>query len=226
MDIKKYLLDEAEKDYKKFTASLIPNINNVMGVRLPVLRKIAKDIYENENWHKFLQCDNCEFMEEVMLQGMVIGLIKKEPLEILNYVREFVPKINNWSVCDSFCCSLKFTKNNKKLVWDFIQPYFDSEKEYDIRFGFVMLLSYFIDDEHIDSVLKIADKFKDKRYYAQMGVAWAISVCYVKFPEKTFEYLKHSNLDKQTYNKSIQKIRESYRIDKNEKEKLKKFIRI
>lgn len=225
MDIKARLLQEAEMDYKKFSASLIPNIDNVLGVRLPILRKIAKDIYEDDDWHDFLQCDNCEFMEEVMLQGMVIGLVKKEPEEILSYVKIFVPKINNWAVCDSFCMGLKFTKKNKKLVWDFIQPYFKSENEYDIRFGFVMLLSHFVEEEYIDKILALVDKFKDERYYAKMAVTWAVSVCFVKFPDKTFTYLKHSNLDKQTHNKSIQKIRESYRVSKTAKEKLKKLIK-
>lgn len=223
--IKARLLKEAEKDYKKFSAALIPNIDNVLGVRLPILRKIAKEIYENENWHEFLQCDDCEFMEEVMLQGMVIGLIKDKPENILEHVKNFVPKINNWSVCDSFCNGLKFAKKNKKLVWDIIQPYFNSDKEYDIRFSFVMLLSHFIDEEYIDRILELTNQFNDERYYARMGVAWAVSVCFVKFPEKTFTYLKHSNLDKQTHNKCIQKIRESYRVDKSAKEKLKKYLK-
>lgn len=225
MNIKARILKEAEKDYKKFSAALIPNIDNVLGVRLPTLRKIAKEIYDGEDWQNFLQCNDCEFMEEVMLQGMVIGLIKDKPEKILEYVKNFVPKINNWSVCDSFCNGLKFTKKNKKLVWDFIQPYFKSAEEYDIRFGFVMLLSHFIEEDYIDRILEITDQFKDDRYYAKMGAAWAVSVCFVKFPEKTFTYLKNSNLDKQTYNKCIQKIRESYRVDNSTKEELKKYIK-
>lgn len=225
MDIKTRLLEEAEKDYKKFSASLIPNINNVLGVRLPILRKIAKEIYENTDWHEFLHCKNCEYMEETMLQGMVIGLIKKEPADILNYVRNFVPKIDNWAVCDSFCTGLKFVKNHKDLVWQFIQPYFNSSEEYEIRFAFVMLLAHFIDEEYIDKILELADNFQDERYYARMAVAWAISVCFVKFPEKTASYLEHSNLDNWTFNKSIQKIRESYRVDKEIKEQIRSFLR-
>ena len=144
MDIKQRLISESEKEFQKFSASLIPNINNVLGVRLPKLRKIAKEIYKNGEWETFVNIDNLEYMEEVMLQGMVIGLIKKNPEDILNYVKNFVPKIDNWAVCDTFCSSLKFVSGNKKLVWNFIQPYFKSKKEYDIRFGYVMLLSYYI----------------------------------------------------------------------------------
>lgn len=219
MNIKERILSEAEKDYKKFSSSLIPNIDNVLGVRLPILRKIAKEIYTSGKWEEFLNCDNCEFMEETMLQGMVIGLVKPE--DILKYTAKFVPKINNWAVCDSFCTGLKFTKKNKKLVWDFIQPYFKSSQEFEIRFAFVMLLDYFIEEEYIDRVLDLIDEFKDERYYSRMAVAWALSVCFVKFPEKTFKYLKKFKLDNWTFNKSLQKIRESYRVSKEMKEMLK-----
>lgn len=221
MNIKERILSEAEKDYKKFSSSLIPNIDNVLGVRLPILRKIAKEIYTSGKWEEFLNCDNCEFMEETMLQGMVIGLVKPE--DILKYIAKFVPKINNWAVCDSFCTGLKFTKKNKKLVWDFIQPYFKSSQEFEIRFAFVMLLDYFIEEEYIDRVLDLIDEFKDERYYSRMAVAWALSVCFVKFPEKTFEYLKKSKLDSWTFNKSLQKIRESYRVSKEMKELLLQY---
>lgn len=221
MDIKLQILEKAENDYKEFFSSLIPNINNVLGVRLPVLRKIAKEIYKSGKWEDFIKQTDCQYMEEIMLQGMVIGLVRKSPEEILELVKDFVPKINNWAVCDTFCVGLKFTNKNKELVWDFIQPYFKSKEEYDIRFGYVMLLSYFIDNDYIDRVLDLIDNFRDERYYSRMAVAWALSICYVKQPEKTLEYLKTSKLDNWTFNKSIQKICESLRVDKSTKNMLK-----
>lgn len=221
MDIKAKLLEKAETDYKNFSASLIPNIDNVIGVRLPDLRKIAKEIYKNEDWKDFVNQPKCTFMEEVMLQGMVIGIIRTKPEKILEYVKNFVPKIDNWAVCDSFCNSLKFTNQNKELVWEFIQPYFKSDKEYDLRFGYVMLLSHFIEEKYIDKILDLIDNFKDERYYSKMSVAWALSICYIKFPQKTHEYLKKSHLDNWTFNKSIQKICESYRVEKDVKTMLK-----
>ena len=221
MDIKLQILEKAENDYKEFFSSLIPNINNVLGVRLPVLRKIAKEIYKSGKWEDFIKQTDCQYMEEIMLQGMVIGLVRKSPEEILELVKDFVPKINNWAVCDTFCVGLKFTNKNKELVWDFIQPYFKSKEEYDIRFGYVMLLSYFIDNDYIDRVLDLIDNFRDERYYSRMAVAWALSICFVKQPEKTLEYLKTSKLDNWTFNKSIQKICESLRVDKSTKNMLK-----
>lgn len=220
-EIKKKLIQKSEDNYKKFSKALIPNINNILGVRLPDLRKIAKEIYRSGSWKEFLSYNNPEFMEEIMLQGMVIGLIEDD--NFLDYVRDFIPKIDNWSVCDSFCISLKQTKTHKKQVWKFLQPYFNSSKEYHIRFAYVMLLTYFTDD--LKNALNIIDSFENKKYYAQMGCAWALSIFFIKYPDKTFEYLKHSKLDNFTFNKSIQKIRESIRTDKEMKACLKMLVR-
>ena len=220
-EIKNRLLKESENDYKKFCSSLIPNIDNILGIRLPILRKIAREIYKSGSWQDVLSRNKTEFMEETMLQGMVIGLIKDD--NFLDYVKDFIPKIDNWSVCDSFCVSLKQTKAHPKQVWEFIQPYFKSGKEYEKRFAYVMLLTYFTDDVKI--ALTLIDSFKDERYYAQMGCAWALSVIFVKHPKETLEYLKHSKLDNFTFNKSIQKIRESFRVDRETKNYLKTLLR-
>lgn len=221
MNIKQRLQDEAEEDYRKFSQALIPNIKNILGVRIPILRKIAKEIYKSENWQEFLKKNDFEYFEEIMLQAIIIGYIKETPENILKLVKDFVPKINNWSVCDCFCSGLKFTQQNKELVWKFIQPYFKSENEYDIRFAYVMLLEYFLDEKYFDASLQLIDNFSDTRYYAQMACAWALSMCYINFPEKTLNYLKKSNLDNWTFNKSIQKICESLRVDKETKSMLK-----
>ena len=115
MNIKQRILLEAEKDYKKFTAALIPNIDNVLGVRLPILRKLAKEIYTNENWEEFLQCKNCEFMEEIMLQGMIIGLIKQEPSKILDYIKNSSLKLIIGLFVTVFAVDLNLQKIIKNL---------------------------------------------------------------------------------------------------------------
>ena len=51
----------------------------------------------------------------------------------------------------------------------------------------------------------------------RMAVAWAISVCFVKFPDETMRYLRESRLDADTYNKALRKIVESDRVDGNAK---------
>lgn len=220
--IKKMLLEQAEENYREFSSGIIPDVHNILGVRLPALRKIAKEIYKNGNWQEFVNSAESEFMEETMLRGILIGLIKDKPEKILEYVKNFVPQITNWAVCDTFCNSLKFTKNNKELVWEFLKPYLKSKRDYDIRFGVVMLLSFFIEEDYLDEILNLLENIRHEGYYVKMGVAWAVSICYIKFPEKTLKFLKNCKLDDWTFNKSIQKIIESYRVDKPTKETLKK----
>ncbi|MED0705314.1 DNA alkylation repair protein [Aneurinibacillus aneurinilyticus] len=213
-----------DTDYQKFSAALIPTINNVLGVRLPELRKIAKKIVKGD-WRTYLETAKDEYFEEIMLQGMVIGYVKTDIEELLSYVALFVPKIDNWSVCDSFCTGLKFTKENKERVWEFLQPYLSSKKEYEIRFGVVMLLDFYIETEYIERVLNLLDRVKHEGFYAKIAVAWAVSICYVKLPDSTMEYLRNNTLDDFTYNKALQKITESKRVDKETKNLIRSMKR-
>lgn len=222
--IRKQIFELIDTDYQKFSAALIPTINNVLGVRLPELRKIAKKIAKGD-WRTYLKTAKDEYFEEIMLQGMVIGYIKTDIEERLFYVASFVPKIDNWSVCDSFCTGLKSTKENKERVWAFLQPYLSSKNEYEIRFGVVMLLNYYIKTEYIERVLKLMDRVKHEEFYAKMAVAWAVSICYVKLPVPTMEYLRNNTLDDFTYNKALQKITESNRVDKETKSLIRSMKR-
>lgn len=218
--IKEQLVELADADYQKFSAALLPTIDNVIGVRLPMLRKLAKTIAKGD-WRVYLEHAESDYFEEIMLQGMVLGYVKTDLEEILRYTADFIPKIDNWSVCDSFCVGLKFTLKNKERVWDFIMPYLLSEKEYEIRFAVVMMLNYFIEEEYIGRILQLLDKISHEGYYVKMAVSWAISMCYVKLPETTMSYLRNNNLDDFTYNKALQKITESYRVDPETKKMIR-----
>ena len=223
--IREDLLGLADNKYKEFHGSLCPNTNNIMGVRVPILRSYAKELVK-QDWKEYLRTAKNDYYEEIMLQGMVIGLAKMSIEEALQYVEKFVPKIDNWAVCDVFCAGLKITNKNLKEMWNFIQQYFSSTKEFEVRFGIVMLLDYYIKEEYINEVLEIFHKVQHDGYYVKMAVAWAISVAFIKFPEKTMELLKNNNLDNFTYNKAIQKCIESYRVSANQKELLRKMKKL
>ncbi len=214
MEIRKRLEQEAEEKYRVFSSALIPNIDNVLGVRIPKLNKLVKELYKTD-WKPFLN-QPCIYMEETMLQGMLIA--KTGDFEL---VKQFVPKINNWSVCDKFCNSLKCVKDNKQQVWKFIQPYLKSNDEFLNRFALVILLEYFIERNYLKNIFDILNEFNSEKYYAQMAAAWLVSMCFVEFPKETTEFLKTTKLDDWTYNKSIQKIIESLKVDKSTKQKLK-----
>lgn len=222
-DIKQQLIELSEPDYQKFSSRLIPVVDNVLGVRLPLLRKLAREIVTSD-WRSYLVESDETYFEEVMLKGMVIGYLKNQSIEErLNQIQFFISKINNWSVCDSFCSGLKFTKQHREEIWRFIQPYFHSTQEYEVRFAVVMALNYYLDEAYIDTVLEKIDQVKHQGYYVQMAVAWAISICFIKQEEKTLAYLEKHSLDDFTYQKALQKIIESNQVNIKTKERIKKM---
>ncbi len=209
--IHEQLLALSEPEFQKFST------NNILGVRLPALRKLAKKIAKGD-WRAYLASEEDRSFEEIMLQGMVIGYVRADLPELLERIAAFVPKIDNWSVCDSFCSGLKIARKEPEAIWDFLQPYLHTEREFEARFGVVMLLFYFIEDLHIRRVLALLDQIPSKEYYARMAVAWAISICFVRFPALTMEYLKTENsLDDFTYHKALQKITESNCVNRETK---------
>lgn len=221
-DIRKKLFEMQDLKYKEFDSSLCPNVEKIIGVRIPQLRAMAKEIASNE-YKEFLENAQDEYYEELVLQGLVIGYAKISIEETFDYLQKFVPKINSWAVCDTTCSNLKITKKHMQEMWDFLEQYINSDKEYEIRFALVMYLNYFLTDEYIDEILQKIDKIENKEYYVQMATAWLVSTAYVEQREKTETFLQQNNLDKFTQNKSIQKIRESYRVSKEDKEKLRKY---
>ena len=252
MNIEKDLFELQDKEYRQFQIKLCPGVNNIIGVRIPELRKYAKKISKTVN----VADVPTKYYEEIMVKGMLIGLEKD-----LNFdqIENFIPLINNWAVCDTFCNGLKKIKNNKEQMWNFIQKYLKSKKEFEVRFAVDIILQYYIDANYIDKVLKILSKIKHEGYYAQMAVAWAYSICFVKFYDKTKKFFEEKliekkniklqtessesthtsdlnevgktqnislKIDKFTYNKSIQKAIESYRLTKEQKTELRKMKKL
>lgn len=221
-ELNELLQENVDEKYREFHSSLCPGTENIIGVRVPVLRKIAKDISKGD-WRKVISEIDNKYYEETMIEGLIIGYAKMPVEEKFEYIRNFVPKIDNWAVCDIVCSSLKIKE--KDVLWKFINTYLESEKEFELRFVVVMYLDYFLTDKYIEQVLKNVDKIKSDKYYVQMAIAWLVSVAYVKQREVTEKYLLNNNLDTFTYNKALQKITESNRVEKEDKEKIKSLKR-
>lgn len=213
----------SDEEYRQFSASLIPTGTELRyGVRIPKIRAIAKGICKDDPIG-FLKVCKDDSYEEITLQAVVIPSMKAPIDEKIYYLERFIPKIDNWSVCDTLCTTFKPKDNEKKALFDFAKSYLFLDEEYSVRFGVVTLLASFIDEEHIDEILTLLPKIKHDAYYVKMAIAWNISVCFVKFRNKTLELLKKQEFDEFTQNKSIQKIRESYRVEKADKDMLLKY---
>lgn len=238
---------DAQQKYKKFSQGLIPtNRNTILGIRLPQLRKIAADIAK-KSWREFLQMYGVTdikwlYFEEIMLQGMVINAAKMELGERLELVARFVPKIDNWSVCDTFCCGTKWVVKNRDVVWEFLQPYLISGKEFEVRFAVIMLLVNFLDKEYIGKVLNALDRIRQVKdnggnsaqgvgnacvpdnYYIEMAVAWCLATAAAKCRDEFFKYIGETKLNKSVLKKTAQKMRDSYRISGDDKKLITEIV--
>ena len=217
------LADEKARFYVLRTTPTLQS-EQVIGVKVPDLRKIAKDIVKSD-WQCFLQQAKDDTLEERMLCGFVTATAKMPDAKRFEHIRNFLPMIDNWMVCDTFCNTLKPTKQNERDYWDFILPYFHDSREYYVRFAVVMLLSHFARDEYADRAFEILDSLDNDSYYVKMASAWAISVYFVHCPEKTMHFLNDNRLDDFTFNKALQKITESYRVNDETKSIIRKMKR-
>ena len=224
-EILEKLNELSDEKYKKFHTGLCPNSSEIIGVRVPDLRKLAKEIVQTTDVEKYLNNALDNTYEERLLQGMVLGLWKTDIDTFTKYLQKFIPKINSWAVCDVSVAGFKITKKNMEYMWKFNQNYLKSNKEFELRFAIVMMLDFYITEEYIDEVLVILNNIKNDQYYVKMAIAWTLQVAFVKFPEKTMKFLEENNIDVWTYNKALQKITESYRVDKETKEIIRKMKR-
>lgn len=199
----------AEPKYRDFVAKLIPGATPPLGVRLPALRKMAKELAHAGTWK--LRTTATAAMEELMLRGMLIGYAQGVPLpERLAELKAFVPLICNWSVCDSCCATFTFVRQEREAVWTWLRPYLHSNDEFSARFGVVMLLMHYKQDAAWAARTAAAlPNVPAQAYYAEMAVAWCaceLSLLYPTLAPGLLEALRPS-----TQRLALRKIRESRR---------------
>ena len=141
-----------------------------------------------------------------------------------NELDKFVPNLDNWAVCDSLL-NIKLIDKNRDYFYSLINKYKNSDKEFEIRFSIIMLLSHYVVSEYVDDIFKIIEEVKNDFYYTKMGIAWLLCELMIKFRDKCMEYIKISKLDDFTFNKAIQKMNESFRISDDDKIYLKSLKR-
>lgn len=213
-----------DKSYADFVKKLLPSANKqdikIIGVRLPQLRQLAKTIIA-EDWQTFLRQNTAIYFEQTMLEGFVVAYAPTTLSYKFKLITEFLPKINNWSICDSFCASFNLKTADKHLYLPFLKSYLNSTNEYELRFTIVMLLDYYLTDDFADNTLQLIYQIKDISYNVKMAKAWAFSKYFTYYPEKGISFLQNQSLAKDVFRMTCQKIRDSKRISPEFKQQLK-----
>lgn len=202
--------------YRDFHAKLMPTVDDdkIIGVRVPQLRKLAKDIYKTEEAENFLKELPHEYYEENNLHAFLVALIKDFD-EALYETERFLPYIDNWATCDMFYPKV-FAKHPEKMR-EAAKRWIENEKEYVVRYGIGILMRMDFKFEDIEMVANV----KREEYYVNMMQAWYFATALAKNYSEAVKYLQDENLAAWVHNKTIQKACESLRIDKVTKEKLR-----
>ena len=156
-----------------------------------------------------------------MLEGFVIAYAPIDVNAKQKLIQNFLPKINNWSICDSFCASFQLKTKDKDLYLSFIKNYLNSSNEYELRFAIVMLLDYYLTEDFADNTLQLVYNTKDISYSVNMAKAWAFSKYFSYYPDKGLKFLQTQSLSKDVFKMTCQKIRDSRRVSSRYKEALK-----
>lgn len=234
-EIREKLNQMSDAEYREFSASLIPvsGRGQMLGIRLPRLRAYAKELAKGD-WRAELAHKEDVYFEETMLRGMLLGCACRDIQELFDLLEDFIPRVQNWSVCDSVCSGLKLVEKYPKETWAFLQPYLHSGEEFSVRVGLIMLLDHFVklgengrkiprrrtvamadlreEEEsglYTEMILKELDRPYDEGYYAQMAAAWLLAELFVVWPARTFRALSELHLDAFTRKTAVRKIRES-----------------
>ncbi|MDD4188025.1 MAG: DNA alkylation repair protein [Bacilli bacterium] len=204
--------------YKEFSSKLVLNSKEMIGVNIPALRKIAKEIDDIDG---FISCYQGYYFEETLVLGLALGYLKDKEL-LAKYLMFYVEEITDWSLCDTPASNMKLIKDNNEYFFSYIENLIKSDKEFRVRFGLVLLLSHYLNDNYIDYILDVSTRLKSDKYYVNMALSWLLCECYIKYKSKTDKYISSKYLDKFVLNKTISKISDSYRVNISDKENLKK----
>ena len=214
----------ADPAYQRFQSKLIPTIDpaRVLGVRAPALRRYAREMARTrkDEARAFMTRLPHALYEESNLHGELIGLLAKTPDEAFELLDAFLPHVDNWATCDLI--RVPAFKKDLPAVLERIRGWMAAKPEYMVRFGVVQLMTLFLDDAFEPEHLQLVARIDRPEYYINMARAWYYSFALIKQPEATLPLFEARPivLDAWTHNKSLQKARESRRIDKETKDYL------
>ena len=224
-EVKEYLLSKQDPRYHDFSLELnLARKTKSIGVRIPIIRDYAKVLSKKYSIDYLINNIDEEYYEEVLLKGFIIGCYKNLTYdELIFYINNHLPKIKDWSMCDTFVASLKITKKYQDKLWTYLDKLLKSKKEFAVRFVLVVLLNYYVNDKYKDKIYDIIKSIKNEDYYVKMANAWLLSYMFINYFEDTINFINTNKLDNWTLLKGITKAIESTRVDKDKKNTLSKI---
>jgi 3-methyladenine DNA glycosylase AlkD len=227
-EVKDYLIKNRDPKYKDFSLELnLYHKYKSIGVRIPVIRSLAKDLSKKYSLDYLINNIDEEYYEEILLKGFIIGNYKNLTYdELIKHIDNHLPKVSDWSMCDTFVASLKITNKYKNELWKYLNNKLKSKNEYGVRFALVMILNYYIEEKYKDDIYKIIESVKLNTYYVKMANAWLLSYMIIEYFDESINFIKNTKMDSWTISKGITKAIESRRITELNKDKLRELRNI
>ena len=203
----------------------------ILGLHLPEMKQVAKTLAKQVDALDVLHAFEQEHQrnrfsltyEETLVWGLTINALKCTPEERFTLLASYIPVLDNWAVCDSFCCNAKWAqKLPPQTLWEFLLPYFHSNQEFEVRFAIVMSMCYLMKEEWLSVIFgqlealdlsKIQSEYTSlpSPYYVRMGMAWLLATALAKFPDETRAFVNRSSLTEDVKRLYARKARESFR---------------
>ncbi len=218
--IQSRLFELQDLSYRDFHSKLMPTVpkEKIIGVRVPILRKFAKELGKSENAKDFMKILPHKYYEEDNLHAFLIEQIKDFD-DCINALDNFLLNVDNWATCDMM--TPKILEKNLPLLYEKIIDWAKSEHIYTVRFAIVTLMKFFM-NEHLDKKhLQLISSIKSDEYYVNMAIAWYLATALASRWDMVIPYIEKQKFNKWVHNKAIQKAVESYRITNEQKEYLK-----
>lgn len=212
------LFEMQDLGYRDFHAGLVPNVDAMIGVRVPQLRSFAKELMKTGDDQVFLGTLPHTYYDENTLHAFLIEGIKDYPTFLME-INRFLPYVDNWATCD-----MLRPKSVKKHLPEFLEEirlWLKSDHTYTIRFGMNMLMSFYLDDRFTPEIPELVAEVVSEEYYVKMMQAWFFATALAKQWDAVIPYITEQKLSTWVHNKTIQKCRESYRITPEQKEYLR-----
>ena len=230
-ELKKVLANSADDDYRNFSMKGIPSERPFIGVRIPLIREVVAKV-PSEKIAEFLAVEPVA-IEEVLARGMLICRLSYEemvaPHERLHGGSWFdsqISYIDNWCTCDNFCSGMcrKIRKHQEEFLELKVDRLLEARDEFAVRAGLVILNCGYVSEDYLALIFDRVEGLAGREeYYIRMAIAWLIAECFVKYPEVTLAYMRASRLPKWTFNRTISKICDSYRVTNEAKEILRRM---
>lgn len=215
-EIRERLYELRDEKYKAFNSKLIPTVSpdNMIGIRTPALKALAKELYKREDCAEFLHSLPHALFEENQLHAFIIALSKSFE-ECLALTEEFLPYIDNWATCDQLCANVH--KKHTEELMPYVKKWLASGEVYTIRYGLRCLMMYYLDDKFKPEQLALAASAPNIDFYVAMAQGWYFATALAKHWEQTLPWVEERRLDGEVHKITIKKALESYRVSDEQK---------